>query len=225
MDKIRILVVDDHPVVRAGLRAVLDAQHDMVVIGEAADGKEALEQAERHRPDIVLLDLALPGIDGLSVLRRIPESVPGAKVVVLTIHEDPVYLRQVLEAGGAGYVVKRAVDIELTGAIRAVARGERYVHPFMTDALVNIALGKEEAAPKDPGDLGTLSRREREVLHLVAMGHSYQQIAERLCISVKTVETHRARVMEKLGLRSRADLVQYALRHGFLVQEEPPDRH
>jgi two-component system response regulator NreC len=152
------------------------------------------------------------------------ESVPETKVVILTIHEDPAYLRQVLEAGGAGYVVKRAVDIELIGAIRAVGRGERYVHPFMTDALVNIALGKEEGTPEGEHGLGALSRREREVLHLVVMGHSYQRIAERLRISVKTVETHRARVMEKLGLRTRADLVQYALRHGFMVQDIPSDR-
>ena len=221
MEKIRILLADDHAVVRAGLRMLINAQPDMEVVGEAADGREAIEQAEMLCPDVVLLDLTMPGLGGLSALGIIRGKAPGTKVLVLTMHDDEGYLRQVLEAGGSGYVVKKAADMELLSAIRAVRRGEIYVHSSLTKALVEGAFDR-----RGEGEAGTLDRfedlseREKEVLHLLARGYTNQQIADALFLSVKTIETYRARLMEKLKLRTRAELVHYALKKGLLTLDE-----
>lgn len=221
MDKIRILLADDHAVVRAGLRMIIDAQPDMAVIGEAADGREAIEQAERLLPDMVLLDLTMPGLGGLSALAVIRQKAPGAKILVLTIHDDESYLRRVLETGGSGYVVKKAADTELLSAIRAVKRDEIYIHSSLTRGLLQ---GEFEQSVKGrrAGALNCfadLSEREKEVLHLLARGYTNRQIAEALFLSVKTIETYRARLMEKLRLRTRAELVRYAFRTGLLTPD------
>jgi len=220
--KIRVVLADDHPVVRAGLRTLVNAQPDMEVVGEASDGKEAVDQAERLRPDVLLLDLSMPRLGGLSASRLIAAKAPETQVLVLTMYDDPAYLRQALAAGCAGYLVKKAADIELVAAIRAVRRGEIYVHSSLTSALVEMAIdprvGRKAAAG---GRLESLSQREQEVLTLLARGYTNQQAADALCVSVKTAETYRARLQEKLGLRTRAELVRYALDHGLLGPNGP----
>ncbi|MBI3988416.1 MAG: response regulator transcription factor [candidate division NC10 bacterium] len=217
MGKITVLLADDHAVLRTGLRMLINAQPDMEVVGEAADGREAIEAAEQFQPDVLLLDLTMPGLGGLSALGVIREKAPGTKVLVLTMHDDEGYLRQVLRSGGSGYVVKRAADVELLSAIRAVKRGEVYVHSSMTKALVGGVFDRRverEAGSSDRFD--DLSDREKEVLRLLARGYTNQQIADMLFLSVKTIETYRARLMEKLKLRTRAELVHYALKKGLL---------
>lgn len=217
MDKIRILLADDHAVVRAGLRMIIDAQPDMEVIGEASDGREAIQEAERLLPDVVVLDLTMPGLDGLSALGAIKQRAPRAKILVLTIHDDEGYLRRVLEAGGCGYIVKKAADTELIAGIRAVKRDEVYIHSSLTKALVEGMFQRRAERGSVVADgLKHLSERENEVLRLLARGYTNQQIADILLLSVKTIETYRARLMEKLGLRTRAELVRYALQRGLM---------
>jgi two-component system response regulator NreC len=222
MAKIRLLVVDDHPVVRAGLRTLLGAQPDMEVVGEAADGTTALDRAAQLKPDVVVMDITMEGMSGLAATRELKERMPETKVLVLTMHENEEYLRQMLEAGATGYVLKQAVDTELAVAIRAVHRGEMFLYSSFTRVLLG-DLGQGEEAEEDRS-YELLSPREQEVLRLVALGYTNQQIADDLFLSVKTVETYRARVMDKLDLKSRSSLVRYALRHGLLDDEigSPP---
>ncbi len=217
MEKLRILLVDDHAVLRAGLRLLIDSQPDLIVVGEAGNGEEAWRRASELRPDIILMDITMPGIGGMEAIRLIKRDVPGVRVLVLTMHEDEVYLRQALNIGAAGYVPKSAADLELLSAIRAVVRGGVYIHPSHTRLLLEGMLpveGDRIVGQQDP--YGSLSEREREVLRLVALGHTNGQIAEQLFISVKTVESYRARVMGKLNLPNRAALVRYVLERGLI---------
>jgi two-component system response regulator NreC len=214
-EKTRLLLADDHAVLRSGLRLLLDGQPDLKVVGEAGDGAEALRLAAGLQPDLILLDLTMPGLSGLEALPALRKAAPGARVLILTMHDAEGYLRQALRAGASGYVLKKAADAELISAVRAVLRGEVYVHPSLTKALLEDLLPAAGAeGPTNPWD--TLSEREREVLSLVARGHTSAEIAEQLTLSPKTVETYRSRGMEKLGLRSRAALVQFALARGLL---------
>ncbi len=218
MTRIRVLLADDHAILRSGLSLLIAGQPDMEVVGEAADGLTALNQAEALQPDVVLLDLSMPGLGGLEVLPLLRQAVPGSRVLILTMHEDEHYLQQVLRTGAAGYILKKAADTELLAALRAVARGDVYVHPTMTRGLLTQVMPDAFTPDPDSDEWADLSEREREVLLMVALGHTGREIAEGLSISVKTVETYRARGMEKLGLRSRAALVKYALSHGLLDQ-------
>jgi two-component system, NarL family, response regulator NreC len=215
---IRILLADDHAVLRSGLKLLLDGRSDMTVIGEAANGAEVLPLAQQHRPDVILLDLTMPQLGGLEVLPLLREQAPEARVLILTMHDDEGYLRQALRAGAAGYVLKKAADVELISAIQALMRGEVYVHSAMTRALLDDA--RAGGAPAGAGDeedaWAGLSEREQDVLRLVALGYTGREIADQLCLSVKTVETYRARGMEKLGLTSRAALVRFALARGLM---------
>jgi DNA-binding NarL/FixJ family response regulator len=209
--------VDDHAVLRAGLRLLLDAEPDMEVVGEAGDGAEALAHTLELAPDVVLLDVTMPHMGGLEALRRIREASPQTRVLVLTMHDDEGYLREALAAGSSGYVLKRAADIELLSAIRAVHWGGTYLHAEHAGVLFENGADRprtQAAAEAEP----RLSPREDEVLHLVALGYTNQQAADMLHLSVKTVETYRARLMAKLGLRNRAELVRYALRRGLLEE-------
>ncbi|SNB61241.1 response regulator transcription factor [Thermoflexus hugenholtzii] len=215
---IRVLIADDHAVFRAGLRLLLSAQPDIEVVGEAEDGWQTLRQAEALRPDVILLDLTMPGMPGLQALALLRRQAPEARVLILTMHEDEAYLRQALAEGAAGYIIKRATDEELITAIRAVARGDLYIHPAMTRALLEDLIPAPQI-PETPEPWESLSERERQVLRMVAIGHTNQEIAERLGLSVKTVETYRARGMEKLGLRTRAQLVRYMIQKGLLKEE------
>jgi two-component system response regulator NreC len=204
-------------VLRAGLRLLLDAQPDIKVIGEAGSGSEVLKLATELKPYLLLLDLSMPSLGGLEVLPLLRKAVPETRILILTMHDDESYLRQALREGAAGYVLKKAADNELVAAIHAVMRGDVYVHPSLTRTLLEDFL-PAEAASENPWD--ALSEREREVLLLVARGHTAARIAEQLNLSPKTVETYRARGMEKLGVRSRAALVQFALSHHLL--SDPP---
>lgn len=215
MTPIRILLADDHAVLRDGLAALLDARTDMSVIGEAADGAELLTLAEQRQPDLILLDLTMPRLGGLEALPLLRQRVPQARVLILTMHHDEGYLRQALKGGASGYLLKKAADVELIAAIQAVMRGDMYVHPSMTRALLEDVVPPMPAT--DEKDLwATLSDREQEVLRLVALGYTSKEIADQLALSVKTVDTYRARGMEKLELRSRAALVRFALANGLL---------
>lgn len=221
--KFRVLLVDDHAVIRAGLRALINAQADLEVIGEAKDGAEALAVACQTQPDIVLMDLSMPGHGGLPAIASIRKSCPHTQVLVLTMHNDPAYLRLVLAAGGAGYVVKTAADTEVLTAIHAVVQGRTFVDMSFGQHPATASLDQDQSTsgPVQERSLLLLSAREREVLDLVAHGHTNQEVAERLKLSVKSVETYRARLMDKLQLKSRADLVRFALENGLLAPENP----
>lgn len=217
MGRIRVLIADDHAVLRAGLRMLIGVQTDMEVVGEAADGEEAVRKAAQTRPDVALMDITMPALGGIQAIERIRDTCPQTRVLVLTMHDVPAYLRAALAAGASGYVVKRAADAELLSAIRGVYRGRTVLDPTLAAMVVQGALGKRPApGGQAGGPASVLSPREREVLDLVAQGYTNQQIADRLGISVKTVETYRSRLVEKLGLRSRADLVRYAFDSGLL---------
>jgi two-component system response regulator NreC len=220
MEKIRLLVADDHPVVRAGLRMLLAAQPDMEVVGEATDGDAAVARALQLKPDVVVMDLAMGGMDGLAATREIVNRLPHTKIVVLTMHDNEEYLRQALDAGATGYVLKEAVDTEIAVAIRVVQRGEVFLYPSFTRVLLGDLIQAEEADDRfEQNGYELLSEREKEVLRLVALGDTNREIAERLFLSVRTVETYRARLMEKLNLKSRGELVRYALRKGLRPDE------
>lgn len=219
MTETTVLIVDDHAVLRSGLRLLLDAQPDLAVVGEAGDALTGLNLARSLQPDVVLLDITMPGQSGLDSLPALGRLAPASRVLVLTMHDDEGYLRRALQAGAAGYVLKKAADSELIAAVRAVARGEVYVHPALTRELLRDILPARAAEGTDDPWLA-LSEREREVLTLVALGHTSAEIAERLALSAKTVETYRARGMDKLGLRSRAVLVRFALSRGLLADED-----
>ena len=218
MDKIRILLADDHAVLRAGLRALLNSEPDMEVVGEAADGEETLRKALELAPDVVLMDITMPLGGGLEATRRIRQKDSKVKILMLTVHDDDGYLYKALHSGAVGYVPKKAADSELLSAIRAAHRGEVFVHSSMTRPLVNDLLDAGTVV-KEQASGSRLSEREQEVLRLIAMGYTNQQIADKLFLSVKTVETYKARLMEKLGLRGRAELVRYAVSHGLLTPE------
>jgi two-component system response regulator NreC len=208
---IRVLVVDDHAVVRTGLRRVLDAEPDIETVGEAPNAERAVFEAMAHKPDVVLMDVVMPGKSGIEIIPTLRQNVPQARVLVLSMQDDPRYLREAFGAGASGYVLKEAADTEVVDAVRAVAAGERYVHPTLGARLVDAEAAERRRADEDP-----LSEREREVLRLLALGHTNQEIAKLLYISVRTAETHRAHIMRKLRLSSRAELVRYALSEGLL---------
>jgi DNA-binding NarL/FixJ family response regulator len=219
MKKLRIVLADDHQVVRDGLRLLIDGQPDMRVVGEAANGKDLLRQARELTPDVVVMDLSMPEINGLQATERLRTDQPGIRVVALTVHEDPSYLLQLCKAGAAGYVLKRSAGDDLIRAIRTVAAGGLH----FDETLASKALtGWKGDGPGKPGlHAGELSEREKEVLILLAWGYSNKEIAAKLCLSTKTVETYRLRINEKLHLRSRTEAVQYALRQGWMNEGSP----
>lgn|SRR5690606_20405807 len=208
--RIRLLLVDDHAIVRAGVRLLLNAHDAMEVVGEAESAEEAIERAEAWNPDIVLLDVSLPGISGIDALEALRQRLPEARFIALSMHEDPEYVQRFLEAGGSGYVPKSSVEAQLVDAILAVARGEYYA-----PARLLAELARELARP-DPYRNAKLTNREHEVVRQIARGATYREIAEELGISEKTVATYRERASEKLGVKSRAELVRWALEHGLL---------
>ena len=212
---IRAVVVDDHAVVRSGIKLLLDREDDIEVVGEAGNAKDAIFRARALKPDVILLDVVMPGQSGIEVLPSLLKESAGTKVLVLSMQDDPNYVREAFAAGASGYVLKEAADEEVVAAVREIASGRSYVHPALGARLVAAEAQERAAAEADP-----LSDREREVLRLLALGHTNQEIAKMLYISVRTAETHRAHIMQKLRLETRAELVRYALEHGLLEDTE-----
>jgi two-component system response regulator NreC len=212
---IRVLVVDDHAVVRAGLRLLLDGQDDIETIAEAGDVREALFETRATKPDVILMDVMLgTGKSGIDATPEMLHEAPNSKVLILSMQDDPRYVREAFAAGASGYVLKEAADTELVTAVREVAAGGRYVHPALGARIAAADADAERSAAEDP-----LSDREREVLRLLALGHTNQEIAKMLFVSVRTAETHRAHIMQKLRISTRAELVRYAISRGVLEDQ------
>lgn len=215
---IRIVLADDHTLVRTGMRLLLESFPDVQVVGEAADGLEALEQIERHRPDCVLMDLAMPGLNGVEAVRRATKQFPGIPILVISMHADEAYVHRALTAGAAGYLLKGSATEELQLAVSTVCRGETYLTPAISRTLV-AALARKAGASEPASPLDVLTPRQREVLRLVAEGNSTKQVAARLGLSTKTVEAHRHAIMERLGIRDLAGLVRLAVRAGLVAHD------
>jgi two-component system response regulator NreC len=211
---IRIVLIDDHAVVRSGLSLLLNGEDDIEVVGEGGSAQDAVFRARALKPDVMLLDIVMPGESGIEVLPKLLKESPETKVLVLSMQDDPSYVREAFAAGASGYVLKEAVDEEVAAAVREIANGGHYVHPALGARMVAAEAQERAAAEADP-----LSEREREVLRLLALGHTNQEIAQTLYISVRTAESHRAHIMQKLRLTTRAELVRYALSHGLLTEE------
>ena len=219
MREIRVLLAEDHTIVRKGLRSLLDSEADIEVIGEAEDGRQAVEMVGELMPDVVLMDITMPSLNGFEATRQIKQRFPDVKVLVLTMHANEEYVFQILRAGASGYVVKKAAPTELVSAIQAVHRSESFLSPSISRTVIEEYIQQAEAMSRQDG-YERLTPREREVLQLVAEGHSSREIAEVLSVSVKTVETHRANLMDKLGLHSVAELTQYAVRRGVIDPDQ-----
>ena len=219
MAKIRLLLADDHSVLRAGLKALLNSQPDMEVVAEAVDGEETIQKCRETTPDIILLDITMPKLNGFEATQEIRRYNSTTKILVLTMHEDERYLYQMLQAGADSYVPKKAADTELLDAIRATHRGEHFIHSSMTTGLITQARHGQATEAVKSSDADVLSQREKEVLRLLAMGHTNQEIADIMYLSIKTVETYRTRLKRKLGLTGRAELVRYAIKVGLLRTE------
>jgi DNA-binding NarL/FixJ family response regulator len=210
MKKIRILLADDHAMVRQGFRMILAAQPDMEIVGEAGNGRETVELAEKLHPDVVVMDVAMPELNGIEATRRLAVSAPRTRVLALSMYKDSVYVREILRAGARGYLLKDAIDRDLLSAVRSVASGEGYLSPAVSDAV----LSDYRRHVTDPLDL--LSSREREILQMIAEGKTNKEIATALKLSVYTVDSHRGRIMDKLNLHSVGELVRFALRNGLI---------
>lgn len=217
MVKLRVFLADDHMIVREGLKALVNAQPDMHVVGEADNGRAAWQLVRELRPDVVVMDVSMPEMSGAEATEQLRRECPRVKVLALTVYEDKSYLRQMLNAGASGYVLKRAVTEELVRAVRTVAAGGSYLDPTLAGQVVSAYFNQDLSGAKESGDM--LSERESQVLRLIAWGYSNKEIGWKLSISVKTVDTYKLRLMEKLNLRSRTDIVRYALRQGFLQED------
>jgi DNA-binding NarL/FixJ family response regulator len=212
MDKIKVLLVDDHAIMRDGIRALLSLHNDIDIVGEASDGHEAIEKTMELSPDLIIMDIAMPEMDGLEATRRIKKQNPRVKILILTQYDNKEYILSAVRAGAAGYIPKRALGSELITAIRAIHRGDSFLYPSVATALIE---EYQQVGTEDPYD--QLTPREREVIKLLAEGQSSREIAEKLFISQKTVLGHRSRIMEKLGLHNRAELFKYAARKGLMT--------
>ena len=217
--KLNVLLADDHKLLRAGLKLLLQRNPDFAVVGEAADGEQTLQLFQQLEPDLLLLDLSMPKMDGLDCLREIKSRWPGAKVIVLTMHEDENYIKQAMQAGAAAYVHKSAADTDLFKAIEAVQAGQLYLSQQDSNLLLNVLLKQDPAPVDSQAPYVLLSPREREVLRLIAHGYSMAEVAERLSLSIKTVDTYKTRLMEKLGTTRKSELVSYALKYGLLSND------
>jgi two-component system, NarL family, response regulator NreC len=219
MMPIRVVLVDDHAVVRAGLRRVLEAESDIEVVGEASSVREGVLEVRAQKPDVIVMDVVMPGASGIEGTPLVLHEAPDARVLILSMQDDPRYVREAFATGASGYVLKEAADTEVVEAVRQVANGQRYLHPVLGARLLESEARQREEEASDP-----LSEREREVLRLLALGHTNQEIAKLLYISVRTAESHRAHIMQKLRLGTRAELVRYALAHGLLEEDAAPDQ-
>lgn len=217
-DMTTIVLVDDHHILRQGLRALLEAEQDFHLVGEAGDGLEAVQLVERLRPDVLVLDLMMPGLSGLEVTRQVCQRSPHTRVIILSMHNNEAYVLEALRNGAAGYVLKDSSVADLVQAVRAVTTGRRYLSPLLSERAIEVYIQKAQEVAADPYE--TLTNREREVLHMVAEGCSNTKVAARLSISPRTAETHRANMMRKLDLHTQTDLIRYALRRGIIPLDE-----
>jgi DNA-binding NarL/FixJ family response regulator len=217
MSMTTIVLADDHHIVRQGLRSLLEAEPGFSVVGETGDGVEAAQLVERLQPGVLVLDLMMPGLNGLEVTRQVSQRSPQTRVVILSMHANEAHVLEALRAGAVAYVLKESTSAELVRAVREAVAGRRYLSPPLSERAIEAYMQKAESVALDPYE--TLTAREREVLYLVAEGHTNAEIADRLFISRRTVETHRANLMRKLGLRTQTDLISYALRRGILPME------
>jgi two-component system response regulator NreC len=213
----KVLLADDHAILREGIRMVLDAQPGITVVGEAEDGRQALEMVENLQPDVVVMDIAMPNMNGAEATRQIKRRFPHTKVVILTMHENQQYLMQIVNAGATACVLKRSAGTELVTAVKAAARGESYFSPTMASMMLDVY--RKQLVAEGSDELALLTEREREVLQLVAEGKTSQEIADQLFVSIKTVQTHRMHIMEKLDAHDRTDLVRHAIRLGVIPSE------
>lgn len=214
MNPITIALADDHHVVRHGLRVLLEAEPDFEIVGEASDGLEALELVNTARPNVLVLDLMMPGIGGLEVTRQISQRLPATRTLVLSMHANEAYVLEALRNGAAGYCLKDASGVELVAAVRTVASGQRYLSASLSERAIEAYVKRAQASSIDAYE--SLTNREREVLHLLAEGRSNTEVADKLCISARTVEVHRANLMHKLKLKNQSDIIRYAIRRGIL---------
>jgi DNA-binding NarL/FixJ family response regulator len=214
MNKIRVLIVDDHAIMRDGIRALLSVNDDIEVIGEASEGREAIKKMEQLKPDVIVMDIAMPGMDGMEATRQMVKGNPGVKVLILTQHDNKEYIISAIKAGAAGFVPKRALGSELVSAIRSVSRGDSVLYPSVASTLIEDYRQRSELDPYD-----RLTAREREIFKLIAEGHTSQEIADMLVISLKTVLGHRTKVMEKLDIHNRTELIKYAMRKGIISMD------
>ena len=212
MGKIRILLVDDHTIMRDGIRALVSLDDGIEIVGEASEGKEAIQKVQELKPDLVVMDIAMPGMDGLEATRRITKKNPIVKILILTQHDNREYILSTIKAGAAGYLPKRALGSELVSAIRAVHEGQSFLYPSAAAALIEDY--RQQAEEEEP--YGRLTPREREILKLIAEGHTSREIADILFVSLKTVHGHRTHIMEKLDLHNRTKLIKYAMRKGLV---------
>jgi len=218
--KIRLLVVDDHTLFRSGLKMLLEKEEDIVVVGDAASAEEALEIMKNNNLDLVLMDIGLPGMDGLEATRKIKEQEPHMKILVLTMYNDDPYLIKAFEAGASGYLLKESAAVELVSAIRRTMDGEMIVHPSLVKVLVNEVLGEKKGSREAQQGRDVLTNREKEILKYISLGYTNQELAERLVVSVKTIEKHKSNIMEKLNFNRRYQLVNYAIEHGLINTDE-----
>jgi two-component system response regulator NreC len=216
MDKIRILLADDHPLIRSGISTLLQSYKDFEIVGEAQDGEEAVEKTKVLKPDVLIIDLSMPKLSGIEATGIITKKHPDVKVLVLTMHENEEYVYQILKSGAGGYVLKSAGKEELSAAIRAVAKGEKFFSPRVSEIMAQSYVRRKEGGEtSSKGEMIPLTRREKEILRLVVKGFTNQQIADQLCISPRTVDTHRTNLMQKLNIHDVANLVRYAIEHGM----------
>lgn len=214
MNKIKVLLADDHPVFRSGLKSVIQADDRLQIIAEVSNGKDAVIESKLKNPDIVIMDINMPGIDGIEATKQIKEINSRIKVLILTMYSDEAYLKEGLKAGASGYVLKKAVDTELLSAINIILNDENYIYPTLIPSLYSTNSNNVENDKDFPDDL--LSKREKEVLKYIALGYTHQEIADTLFISIKTVDTYKARIMDKLNVKKRSDLVRYALKNNLI---------
>jgi two-component system response regulator NreC len=215
---VTVLLVDDHPIVRQGLRNLLDSMPDFEVVGEAGDGLEALEMVEKTQPQVLVIDMVMPGLTGIEVTQRVKHHWPATKIIILSMQNNEAYVVSALKSGASGYILKDTGPEELVDAIRTVVQGERYLSKQLSERLINAYINKMDEAEVDPYD--TLTNREKEVLHLVAEGYTNHEIAERLVISPRTAELHRSNVLSKLSLKNQVDLVRFAIKRGILPLDQ-----
>lgn len=213
MKKVKILIADDHAVLRSGLKMMLNSQIDMEVVAEASNDSETVLLCKKHQPDIILLDITMPEHGGIRTIPEIKKRCPSSKILVLTMHDDQSYLKDVLKVGGDGYILKKAADTDLLSAIRSVFRGESYIDPSMTKHLISDMLGFRDETKEESNQL---SKRETEVLKYMALGYTNKQISDTLFLSIKTVETYKMRIKKKLNINRRSDLIRYAINMGLV---------